>query len=111
MPCVLVQYLFDQEEHEIVHLKPHVNSKSLLPNRRSFSSTLELMKTQKVNLRKSSIRFIALSVMSSIREVLASYLEVLKIYTVLDIKFPKARNLREITKLNRLFSWINCGYY
>ena len=44
MPYVLVQYLFDKEEHEIVHLKSHGNSKSLLPYRRLFSSRLELMK-------------------------------------------------------------------
>ena len=44
MPCALFQCLFDQEENEIVHLKSHGNSKSLLPYRRLFSSTLELMK-------------------------------------------------------------------
>ena len=30
MPCALVQYLFDKQGHEIVHLKPHGNSRSLL---------------------------------------------------------------------------------
>ena len=94
-----------------MHLKPHGNSESLLPYRRLFSGTLELMKTQKVNVRKSSIRFIALSVMLFMQEVLARYLEILRIYTVLDIKFPSAINVSEITKLNRLFSWMNCGYY
>ena len=44
MPCVLVQYLFDKEEHAIVHLKPHGNSKSLLPYTGLFSSTLEIIK-------------------------------------------------------------------
>ena len=39
----MVQYLFDGEEHEIVHLKPHGNSESLLPYRRLFSGTQELM--------------------------------------------------------------------
>ena len=52
MPCVLVQYLFDKEEHEMVHLKPHGNCKSLLPYRRLFSSTLELMKNSKGQLKK-----------------------------------------------------------
>ena len=52
MPCVLVQYLFDKEEHERVHLKPHGNSKSLLPYRRSFSSTLELMKNSEGQPKK-----------------------------------------------------------
>ena len=69
------------------------------------------MKTQKVNVRKSSIRFIALSVMLFMPEALARYLEILRIYTVLDIKFPNAINLSEITKLNRFFSSMNCGYY
>ena len=45
------------------------------------------------------------------QEVLASYQEVRSIYTALDINFPKSRNLEEITKLNRLFSCMNCGYY
>ena len=40
------------------------------------------------------------SVVLSMQEELASYLEVIKIYTALDIKFPRVRNLREITKLN-----------
>ena len=52
MPCVLVQYLFAKEEHEIVHLKPHGNSKSLLLYRRSFSSTLELMKNSEGQPKK-----------------------------------------------------------
>ena len=52
MPCVLVQYLFDKEEHEIVHLKPHSNSKSLLPYRRLFSSTLELMENSEGQTEK-----------------------------------------------------------
>ena len=65
MPCVLVQYLFDKEEHEMVHLKPHGNSKSLLTYKRLFSSTLELTKNSEGQPKKSSIRFIARSVMSS----------------------------------------------
>ena len=52
MPCVLVQNLFDKEKHEIVHLKPHGNSKSLLPYRRLFSRTLELMKNSEGQPKK-----------------------------------------------------------
>ena len=69
------------------------------------------MKIPEGQLRKSSIRFIALPVMLIMQEVLASYQEVRSIYTALDINFPKSRNLEEITKLNRLFSCMNCGYY
>ena len=52
MPFVLVQYLFHKEENEIVYLKPHGNSKNLLPYRRLFSSLLELMKNSEGQPKK-----------------------------------------------------------
>ena len=107
----MVQYLFDKEEHEIVHSKPHNNSKGLLPYRRLFTSTLDLMKTSQGQPKKefdmicSSVGDVVHA--RSIGELPGGLQD---LYS-LDIKFAIARNLTEITKLNRLFSWLNCEYY
>ena len=52
MPCVLVQSRFDKEKHEKMHLIPRGNSKSLLPYRRLFSGTLELIKNSEGQPKK-----------------------------------------------------------
>ena len=44
MPYTLIQYLFEEEKHEVVVTKPHGNSKSDTPFQRLLPSTRDKLK-------------------------------------------------------------------
>ena len=107
----MVQYLFDKEEHEIVHSIPHNNCKGLLPYRRLFRSTLDLMENSQGQPKKEfDMIYSSVGDVVHARSIGELPRGLQDLYS-LDIKFAIARNLTEITKLNRLFTWLNCEYY
>ena len=83
----------------------------ILPYRRLFLSALELMKNSESQPKKELDKIYS-SVGDAVHaRSICELPEASKIYTALDIKFLRFRNLREIANLNRLFSWMNYVYY
>ena len=51
-PSTLVQYLFQHEEHNVIKLIPHGDSKNKRPYRRLLRSTLDVLKDSKTSAKK-----------------------------------------------------------